>query len=122
MQRVYSPAPNWVDDGAYELGVASYAIVAGGEALVYDTHISIPHARLVRRSAGRMPGSSGCGWCSSHWHLDHVAGNEVFARLRDHRPCADDSRHCAMHRAAIEAGTQSGAPPIDPLVLPTTQL
>ena len=40
---------NWVDDGAYELGIASYALVVGEEALVYDTHISLP----MRASSGR---------------------------------------------------------------------
>ena len=39
------PRPNWVDQGALSLGIASYAIVDGGEALVYDTHVSVEHAR-----------------------------------------------------------------------------
>lgn len=38
-KRLYSQDPNWVDDGAYNLGIASYSIVHGNEALVYDTHI-----------------------------------------------------------------------------------
>ncbi len=117
-ERVYSAGPNWVDDGAYELGVASYAIVAGDEALVYDTHISIPHARLVRRALVEA-GVKRLRVVLSHWHLDHVAGNEVFA---DCEIIAHALTVAALRerRAAIEAGTQSGAPPITPLHLPTT--
>eukprot|EP01035_Chromulina_nebulosa_P044314 gene44314-60009_t len=48
-RRLYSDAPNWLDDGAYSLGIASYAIVDGAEALVYDTHMSLAHARAIRR-------------------------------------------------------------------------
>ncbi len=40
--------PNWVDDGALSLGIASYAIVSGEHALVYDTHISLFHAQFIR--------------------------------------------------------------------------
>ncbi len=32
--RAYSAAPNWLDDGAYELGICTYAILDGAEALV----------------------------------------------------------------------------------------
>jgi cyclase len=39
----FDPKPNWVDDGALGLGVASYAILAGDEALVYDTGTSLAH-------------------------------------------------------------------------------
>ena len=47
-RRLYSDAPNWLDDGAFSLGIASYAIVDGNEAVVYDTHMSLPHARAIR--------------------------------------------------------------------------
>ena len=33
----FADGPNWVDDGALSLGVASYALVSGDAALVYDT-------------------------------------------------------------------------------------
>ena len=45
--RAWSDAPNWLDDGAYELGICSYAIVDNPTALVYDTHVSIPHADRI---------------------------------------------------------------------------
>ena|SRR2546423_14306103 len=44
----FAEGPNWVDDGALSLGIASYAVVAGGEAVIYDTHVSVEHARYVR--------------------------------------------------------------------------
>ena len=47
-RRLHSAEPNWLDDGAYSLGVCSYAVVYGAEALVYDTHISLAHARTIR--------------------------------------------------------------------------
>lgn len=57
----------------------------------------------------------------SHWHLDHVAGNGVFAdceilaSLRTHELLS-------RHREAIEAGSLEGPPPIKPLVMPTRLL
>ena len=47
-KRLHAEGPNWLDDGAYSLGVASYAIVDGDDALVYDTHISLAHATAIR--------------------------------------------------------------------------
>ena len=36
----FAEGPNWVDDGALSLGIASYAVVHDREAIVYDTHTS----------------------------------------------------------------------------------
>ena len=44
----FADGSNWVDDGALSLGIASYAIVSGREAVVYDTHVSVEHARFIR--------------------------------------------------------------------------
>ena len=38
----FMAAENWVDDGAISLGIASYALVSGARALIYDTHVSVP--------------------------------------------------------------------------------
>ena len=117
-RRLFSAQPNWVDDGAYELGIASYAVVSGDEALVYDTHLSLPHARSVRRALEEL-GVRRMRVVLSHWHLDHVAGNAVFAdcEIIAHALTATTVR---AHRAAIEAGAWAGPPTIAPLVLPTT--
>jgi hypothetical protein len=77
-RRLYSDAPNWLDDGAYSLGIASYAIVDQGEALVYDTHMSLSHGRAIRSHLEGL-GVGSIRVVLSHWHDDHIAGNEIFA-------------------------------------------
>jgi cyclase len=111
--RLHSAAPNWLDDGAYSLGIASYAVVDGSEALVFDSHISLDHARAVRRHLEGL-GVTRFTLVLSHWHDDHVAGNAVFADgpIVAHR----------LTRNALAANRdklESGDPPIRPLVLPT---
>jgi cyclase len=111
--RAYSEAPNWLDDGAFGLGVCSYAIVDGDQALVFDTHISLAHAALVRRTLQDM-GVTGIRVALSHWHADHVAGNAGFAdcEIIANRLTA---QALADKRPALEARD----PPIKPLVQPT---
>ncbi|MCB8839259.1 MBL fold metallo-hydrolase [Aurantimonas sp. VKM B-3413] len=112
-RRAYSAEPNWLDDGAYELGVATYAIVSGEAALVYDTHISPAHAAIVRRTLEEL-GVSDITVVLSHWHRDHVAGNAVFA---DRPILAQEETIAALTR---ERNTiEDGNPPIRPLVMPT---
>jgi cyclase len=110
--RLHSPAPNWLDDGAFSLGVCSYAVVSGAEALVYDTHISLAHARRIRAVLAER-GVRHIRVVLSHWHVDHVAGNEVFA---DCEIIAEARTLQALqaNREALETGT----PAIHPLVLP----
>jgi glyoxylase-like metal-dependent hydrolase (beta-lactamase superfamily II) len=110
--RACSPEPNWLDDGAYALGICSYAIVYDAEALVYDTHISLDHARLIRRTL-EAEGVSSIRVLLSHWHDDHVAGNAVF---QDCEIIASSGTLEALsaHREAME----TGAPPIKPLIMP----
>jgi glyoxylase-like metal-dependent hydrolase (beta-lactamase superfamily II) len=113
----FAAGPNWVDDGALSLGIASYAIVSGDEALVYDTHVSVEAARLIR-STLEGHGVRTFTVVLSHWHLDHVAGTAVFADC-EVIACERTAEHLAEARAAIEDGTLDGPPPIDPLILPT---
>ncbi len=111
--RLHSVMENWLDDGAYSLGIASYAIVEGSEAVVFDSHISLDHARAVRQHLeGR--GVSRFTLVLSHWHDDHVAGNAVFADgpIISHRLTRDA---LAANREKLE----NGDPPIRPLVMPT---
>ena len=116
----FSEEPNWVDEGALSLGIASYAIVDGDEALIYDTHVSVEHARYVRRTL-EAEGVTRFTVLLSHWHLDHVAGTAAFAdcEILAGRATAE---LLTRHRRAIENGTHSGPPAIDPLVLPTRVL
>jgi cyclase len=110
--RAYSTEPNWLDDGAYALGIASFAVVDGHEALIYDTHISLTHARAIRRALEEA-GVTSMRVLLSHWHDDHVAGNEVFA---DCEIIAHALTAAALiaHKDELEHGT----PPIHPLIMP----
>jgi cyclase len=115
----FAPGPNWVDDGALSLGICSYALVDGADAIVYDTHISVEHAVAIRRELERL-GVRHIVVVLSHCHLDHVAGTEAFAdcEIVASRLTRD---LLTRRRAAIEAGTSDAGPPaISPLVLPTT--
>ena len=108
---------NWVDNGALSLGIASYAIVDGHEALVYDTHCSNDYARAIREHLSTI-GITKFTVLLSHWHLDHVAGTEEF---RDCSIIANQrtADHLAKHKSAIEDGTDHGLPAINPLIMPT---
>lgn len=113
----FMPGPNWVDEGALELGIASYAIHDGNHALIYDTHVSLDHARSVRNHLEGL-GITRFTVVLSHRHLDHVAGTEVFAGS----PVIANAKtlaHMTRDRKGIEDATFHGPPAIDPLILPT---
>lgn len=111
-KRLHGPGPNWLDDGAYSLGTASYAIIDDGEALVYDAQMTLAHARRIRRWLDEA-GCRSMRLVVSHWHTDHVAGNEAFA---DCEIIANSRTLKALE--ANRASLESGDPPIRPLVLP----
>lgn len=114
----FAPGPNWVDDGALSLGIASYALIVGDQAIVYDSHVSVPHGRFIRYALAQR-GVTDIRVVLSHWHLDHVAGTEAFADC----PVIANARtlaHLSERQAAIEAGTDHGLPAIKPLILPDT--
>lgn len=114
----FDDQPNWVDDGALSLGIASYAIVSGDAALVYDTHVSVEHARRIRAVLAE-DGVRDFTVVLSHWHLDHVAGTEAFGDC-EVIACERTLEVLTELRAAIESGSLEGPPAIGPLVLPTT--
>ncbi len=116
--RYHSRDPNWLDDGGFALGIASYAVVDGPSAIVYDTHLSLAHARAIRNVL-EARGVRDIRVVLSHWHLDHVARNAVFSDC-EIIACAGTARLLSEKRGAIEAGTHDGLPAIFPLVLPTT--
>lgn len=110
--RLHGPQENWLDDGAYALGIASYALLDGPDALVYDTHITLTHARIIRRTLEER-GARRTRVVLSHWHDDHVAGNEVFA---DCEIIANRETDALLR--ANRMRLESADPPIRPLVLP----
>jgi glyoxylase-like metal-dependent hydrolase (beta-lactamase superfamily II) len=113
----FASEPNWIDDGALSLGVASYAIVSGAAALVYDTHVSVAHACRIR-DVLEADGARTFTVVLSHWHLDHVAGTAAFDDC-EVIACERTAELLESSRAAIESGSLEGPPAIDPLVLPT---
>jgi glyoxylase-like metal-dependent hydrolase (beta-lactamase superfamily II) len=117
-KRIYSDAPNWVDDGAYALGIASFAIVEGDEAVVYDAHLSVAHGQAIRRHLEGL-GIRRFRLVLSHHHIDHVAGNAAFADVEIIAQKLTDEA-MRRNRAALETGTHDGPPAIRPLVMPTT--
>lgn len=113
----FAEGPNWVDDGALSLGIASYAVLRGDHALVYDTHVTVAHALSVR-AALEAKGARRFTVVLSHWHLDHVAGTAAFAEAEVISNAKTDA-HLRANFAAITAGTSAGMPVIDPLILPS---
>ena len=114
----FADGPNWVDDGALSLGIASYAVVSRGEAMIYDTHVSVPHASFIRRTL-EARGIRKFIVVLSHWHLDHVAGTAAFGEC-EIIASSRTAELLARFKQAIEDGAHEGPPGIDPLVLPTT--
>ncbi len=106
----FSSEPNWVDDGAISLGTASYAIID-------DTHVSVDIARQIREVL-KQRGIRKITVLLSHWHLDHVAGNEAFADC-EIISNARTLQHLMDNKAGIEDGSFHELPAINPLVLPT---
>ena len=105
--------PNWLDDGALMLGIASYAIVDGDEALVYDTRLSVDRARWIRERAQRDEVAVVLG----PRHLDHVAGTEDDFADCDVLAGPLTAKLLGEQREAVETAT----PPVKPLVLPTAR-
>ena len=113
----FAPRPNWIDEGGLSLGTASFALVEGEEALVYDTHTTPEHGRQIR-AALEAEGVHRFTVLLSHWHLDHLAGNTAF-RDCEILATARTAELLREHREAIEEGKHEGPPGVCPLVLPT---
>jgi cyclase len=111
--RAHSPNPNWLDDGAFTLGTASFALVEGDEALVYDAHMSLLHAQKIRAFLEEL-GVKTMRLVISHWHTDHVAGNAVFA------DCEIIANACTLEAMTVNKDSlENYDPPIKPLIMPT---
>jgi cyclase len=111
----FDPRPNWVDDGALEVGIASFALVQGAEAIVYDTGTTPAHGAAIKAHLDAL-GVADIRIVLSHWHKDHVVGTAAFGPapvIANIRTAA----HLTTHKASIEAGDEW--PPINPLILPT---
>jgi cyclase len=112
----YAKEWNWFDDSAMKLGIGTYVIYQGGEAVVYDTFTSVPQAKFVRDHMEKM-GITKFSVVHSHWHLDHVAGDSVYD---DSDVVSSVGTRDAMQKqkTEIEAGKTWGPPGIKPLRIP----
>ena len=106
----------WVEYGSMDLGIASYVIHHGDRAVVYDTLPTVQQARWVRDYLEKM-GIKRFTVVNSHFHLDHVGGNEAY---RDEVIIASKGtlQTLAARKEAIETGKFWGPPAVSPLVLP----
>jgi len=112
----YAKEWNWFDDAAMKLGVGTYVIHRGDRAVVYDTFTSVAQAKWVRDYLEKM-GIKHFTVAHSHWHLDHIAGDAVYA---DSDIVATTLTREALEKqkADIESGKLWGPPPINPTGIP----
>lgn len=78
--RFWSQEPNWLDDGAFTLGVTTYSIIDGNEAVLYDSHITTDHANAMLKHVKSL-GVNKTTMVYSHFHNDHIAGGIAFANV-----------------------------------------
>jgi glyoxylase-like metal-dependent hydrolase (beta-lactamase superfamily II) len=109
-------ASNWKDSGALDVGISTFVIHRGAEALVYDTFPTREAAQWVRDHLAER-GIERFKVVNSHWHLDHIGGNSVYADV-DTIATQKTIEIMRSKLTAIEAGTEWGPPPIRPLVIP----
>ena len=107
---------NWADYGALDVGVSTYVIHRGDQALVYDTFPTAAEAQWVRDYLTKS-GIRRFTVVNSHWHLDHVGGNAVYADV-DRIATDRTIQLLTAKQAAIEAATEWGPPAIKPLAVP----
>ena len=107
---------NWLDDAAMKLGVGTYAIHQGEEAVVYDTFTSVAQAKWVRTHLEKM-GIKKFKIVHSHWHLDHIAGDAAYADS-DVISSAATRDALVKQKADIESGKLWGPPPIVDVRIP----
>jgi len=108
---------NWLFSSAMKLGIGSYAIHQGDKAVIYDTFLSVEHARWIRNYLEQNMGIKHITVVQSHWHLDHIAGNEVYqdGDIISLKATRDIMK---QKQGALEAGEEWGPPPINPMISP----
>ncbi|KAF2022723.1 Metallo-hydrolase/oxidoreductase [Setomelanomma holmii] len=79
-RRFHSEDPNWLDDGAFTLGVCTYSIVSGSEALFIDAGITTNIAAYMLKHVTTL-GVTNTSMVYSHYHNDHIA--DLRSRRKD---------------------------------------
>ena len=70
-----------VDDDLPAVGNAAI-VDLGDETLVFDTTLSFQLAQRLRQDARRLTGRDPGMLANSHWHGDHMLGNQSFTDVR----------------------------------------
>jgi cyclase len=70
-----------VDDDLPAVGNAAI-VDLGDETLVFDTTLSLQLAERLREDARRLTGRDPAILANSHWHGDHMLGNQAFTGIR----------------------------------------
>jgi cyclase len=70
-----------VDDDLPAVGNAAI-VDLGDETLVFDTTLSLQLAERLREDARRVTGRDPSILVNSHWHGDHMLGNQAFTGIR----------------------------------------
>ena len=106
---------NWVDLD-WNWGVCNYVVYQGDCALVVDTQVYPDHALWIRQYLEEIKGIKKLTVASSHWHLDHIAGNEHFAdcNIIATKLCREEMMKI---KDSVETATFWGEPPLK-MVLP----
>lgn len=115
----FDPRRNWVDAGGLGLGIASFTLIEGSEALVYDTGTTPAHGsaiadHLIGQGVERIR------IVYSHWHKDHIAGTaQILAAFPNSLIIANTrtAAHLTAHKTDLESDRRW--PPIQPVILPT---
>ena len=108
---------DWVIGACDGLGVASYAIYNQNEAIIYDTLCSPAQASKIKSYLQKELGINKFTVVLSHWHLDHIGGNELY-KASTIVATRKTRLYMQMHKADIEAGTLWGPPAIEKVRLP----
>ncbi len=115
----FDPRPNWVDAGGLGLGIASFTLIEGTEAIVYDTGTTPAHGVAIADHL-QGQGVERIRIIYSHWHKDHIAGTAQLLAAFPNSPIIANTR-TAAHLTAAKTDLESNRrwPPIKPVVLPT---
>jgi glyoxylase-like metal-dependent hydrolase (beta-lactamase superfamily II) len=115
----FDPRPNWVDAGGLGLGIASFTLIVGSDAIVYDTGTTPAHGAAIADHLKKQ-GVKNIRIVYSHWHKDHIAGTTQVLEAFPYSSIIANVRttnHLAEHKIDLESDRRW--PPISPVVLPT---
>lgn len=114
----FDPRLNWVDEGGLGLGIASFTLIEGTAALVYDTGTTPAHGTAIADHL-KGQGVQSIRISYSHWQKDHIAGTAQVLEALPNSPIIANTR-TAAHLKSAKSDLESNRrwPPIQPVLLP----